>query len=297
VSTIETGLELTRSSYNSAVFYIGANNEYDIHVIQMNSEAYNDVLANSSNAHRTYDMIDSSKWSSVYDTPLVGYGTLFLAVDEYRSKIDNDTLTGKPKDWPNVPTEIANAWSQDQVDWNLDAPLIHELGSTSFVQDISDTGSVSRAWIRMDTISANSASTTPNKDPPKFAHVSQAFAKRLDTASRIQLSFTFLVIVIVCNSVKLLTMLWVVFMERKEYIVTLGDGAASFLERPDPITERMCILSKQEITREVADTTIKTRHNDHLSQLVKASGKRWTKQSTTYSNALNRDRELGSYFM
>jgi hypothetical protein len=86
-------------------------------------------------------------------------------------------------------------------------------------------------------------------------------------------------------------------MERKDYIVTLGDGASSFLEKPDPTTERMCILSKPEIVREVADAPNRARHNDELSQYVKESGKTWTKQHTTYSNALNRDREVGSYFM
>jgi hypothetical protein len=268
----------------------------------MNSDEYNNVLAesnaaNSSKVNIKYDMIESGEWSRVYDTALVSYGTLFLVVDEYRSEIDNDTLTGKPKDWPNVTTEVTNAWNRNQVDWNLNAPLVNEKGTPSFIRALSATESVSRAWIRMDTMSSNSASTTPSKDPPKFAHVPHAFARKVDTVSRIQLSFTFLIIVIVCNSVKLLTMLWVVFMERKDYIVTLGDGAASFLDGPDPVTERMCILSKQEITRDVADTNSNIRHNDQLSQMVKESGKRWTKQFTTYSNALNRDRELGSYFM
>ncbi|KAF1911588.1 hypothetical protein BDU57DRAFT_543087 [Ampelomyces quisqualis] len=63
-------------------------------------------------------------------------------------------------------------------------------------------------------------------------------------------------------------MLWIVFIERKDYIVTLGDGASSFLERPDPNTERMCILSKQYVVREVADAPIRPRHNNQLLQLV-----------------------------
>lgn len=134
-------------------------------------------------------------------------------------------------------------------------------------------------------------------NPPLFAHVARAYAKNLDTASRIQLNLTFLIIVIVCNSVKLLIMLWVVIVERKDYLVTLGDGAASLLEIPDPTTERRCILSKPEITSEVADATLRLGHDDQLSRLVSHSKKIWSKQYITYSNALNRDREIGSYFM
>jgi hypothetical protein len=149
----------------------------------------------------------------------------------------------------------------------------------------------------MDWLYGSAKTDKPSDTPPKFAHVPHVFVKRLATASRIQLSLTFLIIVIVCNTVKLFTMIWVVFMERKDYIVTLGDGASSFLEKPDPTTELMCILSKPEIVREVTDAPNRARHNDELSQYVEESGKTWTKQHTTYSNALNRDREVGSYFM
>jgi hypothetical protein len=34
-------------SYNSAVFYIGANNQYEIQVVQVDSEAYYSVLRRS----------------------------------------------------------------------------------------------------------------------------------------------------------------------------------------------------------------------------------------------------------
>ncbi|KAH7379202.1 hypothetical protein DE146DRAFT_307283 [Phaeosphaeria sp. MPI-PUGE-AT-0046c] len=283
--------------YNSAVFYIGANNEYDLHVVQLGSDEYNDIFDKSQGAGRDYDLIDGSKWTRIYDTNLVSYGTLYIPVTEFRSEINNDTLTGRPENWPEVNTQIADEWNKGNVTWSLNAPLIHELSQTDFVRSITRTDSTSKSWIRMDIAYDQSARDKPSNNPPKFANVPHVFAKRLDTASRIQLSLTFLIIVIVCNSVKLLTMIWVVFMERKDYIVTLGDGAASFLERPDPTTERMCILSKEEIVREVGDMPHRSKHNDQLSRLVGRSGKTWEPKYTTYSNALNRDREIGSYFI
>jgi hypothetical protein len=283
------------NSYNSTVFYIGTNNQYDIHAIQAGSEEYNNMLGDVS-----YERIPGDQWLNAYDTALVSYGALFLVVEEYRANITETTLNGRPVGWPNWANRTGSfqwEWEQGNVNWSLQSPLKHELSTRDFLQTIMDTEATSKEWVRMDNLYNQSSTNTPSGKPPKFAHVPVAFAKRLETASRIQLSLTFLIIVIVCNGVKLPTMLWVAFMERKDYLVTLGDGAASFLERPDLTTERLCILSKEEIIREVADTPFRTRHDDQLSQLVTQSGKRWTKQFSTYSNALNRDREVGSYFM
>ncbi|KAF2035731.1 hypothetical protein EK21DRAFT_53760, partial [Setomelanomma holmii] len=259
--------------YNSAVFYIGANNEYELHAVQLNGNEYNTTYLNNA----AYDKIEGNRWLRLYDTSLVSYGRLVLAIDEYHSEIEKKTLTGKPVGWPDVDTAISLNWSQGNVNWTFDQELNIGLINQTNLRNISATDSMSRDWIRMDWLVAQPSSN--------------------DTSNNATLSLTFLIIVIVCNTVKLATMLWVVFMERKDYIVTLGDGASSFLELPDPTTERMCILSKPEIVEEVADAPHKMRHNDQLSRLVTQSGKRWTKQYTTYSNALNRDREVGSYFM
>ena len=255
-----------------------------------------DASLESGEGH-TYDRFEGGQWIRMYDNSLVSYGTLVLVLDEYRSEIENKTLSGRPPDWPIVTSQEAADWMRGGLSWNMTAPLLHTLSTREFVQDITNTGANSREWIRLDRLFRKSESDMTDANPPKLAHVSYVLVKRLDTASRIQLSLTFLIIVIVCNSVKLLTMLWVVFMERQDYLVTLGDGAATFLERPDPTTERMCILSKPEITHEVADAASKAKHDDQLSRLMTQSGKRWVKQYSTYSNALNRDREIGSYFM
>ncbi|KAF2831463.1 hypothetical protein CC86DRAFT_314833 [Ophiobolus disseminans] len=278
--------------YNSAVFYIGANNEYDIRTIQLGSASYFEYLGNSS-----LDKFQSTQWIGMYDNSLVSYGTVVLVIDEYRSEIDNNTLTGRPSTQRPMTTQEAERWARGEVTWKLTAPLLHQLGKPDFIRNLTATSAISKEWIRMDRLFRQSETEMKDDNPPKFAHVSSFFATRVGTASRIQLSLTFLIIVIVCNSVKLLTMMWVVFRERQHYIVTLGDGAATFLERPDPTTERMCILSKPEITHDVANAALKNQYNDSLSRLMSQSGRKWVKQTTTFSNALNRDREVGSYFI
>jgi hypothetical protein len=288
---------MTRNSYNSAVFYIGANNQYDIYAVEAGSEN----MAAFEKQPR-FDRIEGTKWIRIYDNLLVSYGNVVLVIDEYRSSFDTKTATGRPEKWPNVSPEVAADWANDyylSYPWKIEGgQVMKPLGTQAVIRNITDTGAVSREWIRFDRLF-----TLEEREKQKtassffFAHVSHAYAYRVDTASRIQLSLTFLIIVIVCNSVKLLTMLWVVFLERQEYIVTLGDGASTFLRNPDPKTERMCILSKPEVVREVADASDSFKHDDQLARLVTQSGKIWTKQYSTYSNALNRDREIGSYFM
>jgi hypothetical protein len=267
-------------------------------VIQADSELYNEVKGLSkipSSNGTSYTAVKGTEWVRMYDNMLVSYGTLILAVGEYRTFIENKTFTGYPDLWPSVPTEDANAWALGNETYDLAAPLT--LALSTKVSDLFNDDAATRAWIDFTYVYSHSVGNISTDTVPRFAHVTHAFAKNLDTASRIQMSLTFLIIVIVCNSVKLLTMLWVVMVERKDYLVTLGDGAASFLERPDSTTERMCILSKPEITSEVSDTTSRSKHDDQLSRLMSHSKKRWAKQYSTYSNALNRDREIGSYFM
>jgi hypothetical protein len=94
-------------------------------------------------------------------------------------------------------------------------------------------------------------------------------------------------------------MVYVLFTKKSDYLVTVGDSAASFLECPDPSTERMCIMSRDEIIDVVSDEHCngKVRHNDELAAMVQRSRRTWTKQYRNYTSALDRDRQVGSSFM
>jgi hypothetical protein len=109
---------------------------------------------------------------------------------------------------------------------------------------------------------------------PEYAHFTHGFAKHtVGTSSRIPLSLTFMIIVISCNAIKLGTMLWVVFMEKSDYFVTVGDGAASFLEHPDSTTEQMCVASRHDIIGKVGDLHQKAKlHNHQLAAMVRKRG-------------------------
>ena len=146
------------------------------------------------------------------------------------------------------------------------------------------------------TVEKNNLHLSPQA--PKFAHITHGYATKTDTLSRIQLSFTFMIIVISCNVLKLCTMFWALFMEREDYLVTTGDGAASFLEYPDPKTGRMCVSTRYDIIDNICDPDLDVKpHNDELAAVVTKVKGTWSKEYSTYSTALDRDREYGSYFI
>ena len=54
-----------------------------------------------------------------------------------------------------------------------------------------------------------------------------------------------MIIVIVCNFIKMSCMAWIARKQDTEPLVTLGDAIASFLETPDKFTVGNCIASKE----------------------------------------------------
>jgi hypothetical protein len=228
-------------------------------------------------------MINSAESFRAYSSNFVSYGDVYIAIDDYAEKVNLTRLDGFVDGWPNTTERIS--WNSN-TEWPI--------GPFNFFPSLGVDGAVTQDWINFGTLKGHRFDI--QSPPPEYAHFTHAFAKHtVGTSSRIQLSLTFMVIVIACNVVKLATMLWVVFMEKSDYLVTVGDGAASFLEHPDPTTEQMCVASRHD-TMEKVQSGVKF-HNDQLAAMVRESGSTWAKQYSKYSTALDRDREFGSYFM
>jgi hypothetical protein len=232
-------------------------------------------------------MINSADAFRAYSSNFVNYGDVYIAIDDYADKVNLTSLAGFVDGWPNTT---------DRITWNSNAKWPLELKAVFL--DLGVQAAVTRDWINFGAIQTTTLPGDLDIQPPlpEYAHFTHAFAKHtVGTSSRIQLSLTFMVIVISCNIVKLTTMLWVVFMEKSDYLVTVGDGAASFLEHPDSTTEQMCVASRHDIIEKVQSGA--KRHSDQLAAMVRESGSTWAKQYSKYSTALDRDREFGSYFM
>ncbi|KAL8709696.1 MAG: hypothetical protein Q9220_005636 [cf. Caloplaca sp. 1 TL-2023] len=79
-------------------------------------------------------------------------------------------------------------------------------------------------------------------DPVDFC-----FGLRIEENCRLQFSLTALILVIICNAVKVICMLVMVYRHDARPLVTLGDAIASFLEEPDLTTSGSGIATKIDI--------------------------------------------------
>lgn len=141
----------------------------------------------------------------------------------------------------------------------------------------------------------------PDQKPPyqRFANIVDSRVLEAPSRSRIQLSLKFLLVVIVCNAVKLATILWVLLVEKDDFVVMLGDGATSYLRRPDPTTEKFCVYSKDAIisTLDQSQREDAGGRHEQLDNVLLRANNSWKKHYHAYSSSLDRDRELGSSFM
>lgn len=59
-----------------------------------------------------------------------------------------------------------------------------------------------------------------------------------------------MIVIIICNSIKLIIIKTMVFWVKGWPIITLRDAIQSFLNDPDPTTEGLCLLSKDAVTNQ-----------------------------------------------
>ncbi|KAF2751972.1 hypothetical protein M011DRAFT_11578 [Sporormia fimetaria CBS 119925] len=72
--------------------------------------------------------------------------------------------------------------------------------------------------------------------------------QKVDPHCQVQFSSIALVIVIVCNLIKVTLMIIILWRFNHPTLVTIGDAISSFLERPDPYTRDLYLLSKHKVT-------------------------------------------------
>jgi hypothetical protein len=260
--------------YNSAVFFIGANNEYQIFLFEVGSPEYTNIYELSDAANKasnpSYKMLNSVETFRAYSSNFVSYGDVYIAIDDYASKVNKTRLDGFVTGWPNT---------DERIIWNSNATWPIEVHTT--FPGLRISGASTQDWIDFGASPRALSGEIYTQPPlPNYAHFTHGFAKHtVGTSSRIQLSLISILIVVSCNVIKLATMLWVVFKEKSEYLVTVGDGAASFLKYPDSTTEQMCVASRSNVVGKVQSAKL---HNDHdqLAVLVRDSGSTWVKQCT-----------------
>ncbi|XP_014550275.1 hypothetical protein COCVIDRAFT_115896 [Bipolaris victoriae FI3] len=259
--------------YNSAAIFIASTNLCSVYVLNVTSPQWQDVLSSPN-----YTALSNLQWQKAYQSQLIDYGDLYLAINQTALKAaDGDT------EHPTLSFDSNYTW----VMQNISRAFVRKL-----ILNETDKSILSRNRINMTAFNSDGVG-----NEPYYGQVTAARARIVSSRSRIQISLCFLIIVIISNAIKLATMLWVLFYEEPEFLVTLGDAATSFLKSPDPQTEGVCVYSREAILIEHGSGSKKSKQGNLLEDITHDSYGTWRERYHSYSLSLGRDREVGSSFM
>jgi hypothetical protein len=249
------------------VIQILTSNAYSITAMEYGSQTWTDLNSSSPGTFRAFN---DSGWKDIYNTDyLPGYGDLFLAIDRFGFEPSQDFEAVSSSEY--LPTSILN-------------------GSKS---NLGNFTRFSLPWIDYKAFVNLTSEPDRARNPnwPEDARIAQTLATVLTRQNRIQLSLDFMAIVIGFNALKLLVMLWVLFTDRSEYLVTIGDAAASFLRNPDHFTAEQCMLDRDiQVYRTGHQGALDPETSSWATMQERLSGV-WQPTKLRYSASLPEDRQ------
>jgi hypothetical protein len=139
-------------------------------------------------------------WRDEFSAPVVVYDELYVTVDRWANATDGVTIKA-----PEV---------YDKNDTRLGTHITNYLVSGANGENWLDLSSIYPER-RINTFSGPELK-------PKFAHVVHGHARAAPPKDRLQLSLSFLAVVILCNAVKLGVMLWVLLLEMQRRPLSIG---------------------------------------------------------------------------
>jgi hypothetical protein len=181
--------------------------------------------------------LENTRWKTIYtESEVSRYGDLYLVID--------------------------------QISYGPDAirvPSLHDLlpvnvSSGSFVRLEKPTG---EGWANFtDWLQPGQQS---NSSQGQNIHVVDGWTTDSGRNSRIQISLYFMVIVICFNFFKIAIMIGVLTMDASEYVVTLGDAAASYLQCPEDLTRGRSTLELDQVLLSFSERYA-THHGEYVWQ-------------------------------
>lgn len=213
--------QLTLTSYNASVFKIIQKYAYTVTFMQAESTAYRDIKRNS-----TYIKLQASEWRDIYNNEYVSkYGNLYLGID---------AVAFDP--FVNHTGRIFSMF-----DYLPRTVMGHDFAQ---FEAVSNEGWAPFYWIAVEGEASS----------PIVIHINEGITTTSGRAIRIQVNLFFMIVVIFFNIFKLIIMISALVMNRSDPLVTLGDAASSYLERPEPLTEGRCTLGTQELFSSYKDS-------------------------------------------
>lgn len=245
-------MKLIRYSYNASVFKIVRRYAYSVTVLDSRSPILQD-LKNDTN----FIDLNSANWTKIYrDEHVSQYGDLFLGVDNVAFDASYNSLNSNFSLFQYLPRTIKSS-------------------EFAGLRSASADGWAAFGWL----------SDASNSSLPTMLQMSKGYTTNSGRESSVQINLYFMIVVLICNLGKLLIMLYTLMNHRSDPLVTLGDAAASFLERPEALTEDRCTLYKQELFASFKETPSSDKRADAPSDTNLRPVGIWRPRVRKYSSA------------
>jgi hypothetical protein len=268
------------SSYNSAIFGVTAGQDYYIHIVNGTDISTLDGIKSGKK------LLTLNSWQSLYDTKYVpDAGNLWVVADSasFTATLNQTSFIwnlGLPNNtsiapdwsdigWPphNTSVQVLLSLSEGTTEeyfYFADAELTpgsREVPNRRLVVPLVNyTSSMPKIeWPEPIVVDVTQANTWKNVlptynnswmyDPP--VQLGMGFSQPLINSSSIQVALPFMLVVVVCNALKVLAVYYTLRESSSQHLVTQGDAISSFLERPDPTTLGYCTLDKETIVKVV----------------------------------------------
>lgn len=222
---------LIKISYNASVFQVVTANDYSIDFIETGSAAWHALNEGITSQNRNLSTLSVDEIKTTYDQEYVStHGDVVLWVDKLSVEYESLSIfNGREK----------SNFTLGALKIPLEAPIVPK--SRVWAQAIDPRG-----WATAANLNEHWNMTTNSTS--LLLQIAGANARPV-TNSEVQMSLTFLMVVIACNAVKVACLgflLWKSTDDMNPPLVTIGDAISSFLEAPDSSTRGYCTYSKAE---------------------------------------------------
>jgi hypothetical protein len=267
------------TSYNASVFQVVTANSYEINFIDRASSDWIATNEEMLRGHSNLSNLTVSDIKTTYDQDYVStHGDVVLWVE----KISIQYVFASFHSQENQSVTLRT------INIPLDTP-IQPSGARSWVQAIDEWG-----WA--DATALNVHWTMSASDYKLLLRIPGAFAHpAID--SQVQVSLWFLLVVVICNAIKVGCLGFLLSMSSKDRsppLVTVGDAVASFLEAPDVSTRGYSTYSKAEYFWKTGrlKRTLARERDGRAAKWDKRCEGVWEQRTNNYGSAISKRKRL-----
>ncbi|KAH7385720.1 hypothetical protein BKA66DRAFT_440890 [Pyrenochaeta sp. MPI-SDFR-AT-0127] len=269
--------------YNASMFKITTFHDHRVIAIDTTSDNFTQIRDRID----MYTKLNNDQWKQVYGRHDVSqYGDLYLIVDQV-------TFDGTDHSVGNIssffPFEFSTLYDVGNI------ALSAERGWMTYGGGAAPDGT----WLLPNGSGIyNQERFTIYGNPlPSSMHMAYGLATNVNPQSRVQISLYFMAAVLAFNFLTLIVMVFVLVSDRADYIVTLGDASASFLEVPDPNTDGKCLLWAGDLQPKRSEPQgITPASHDNARHAIGPATSIWQPQQLKLSTSVGLDKNLANFF-